>query len=169
MFNNKAAQAILSVVGSGPLFAIIYSGNQQYKVSVGDVVAVQRYHIEIGSEIAFKKVLVLGGPRFTAIGRPFLSHCRVVGTVEEQKLMKNVITVSQPKGMRRTFWLDYQHPATIVRITAVKYDPQVVGEVSKETGMVQDPKEFEWDKSVNHTYWDHQLPAHRGNAFAPPA
>ena len=116
------------------LFALIRISNMQYKVSVGDVIAVQRLRCDIGSQIAIKKVMMVGSPRFTAVGRPFLEHCRLIADVEEQKRMRPVLHVRALRAHRRTQWKDNYHPATILRIREMAYEPLVVGELHKYQG-----------------------------------
>lgn len=133
---NPAITKALQPLLEGPKFAVVYCGNHQYKVTPGDVIAVQRLRAPIGSQIALKKVLMVGGPRFTAIGRPLLENVRVTADVEEQKRMRNVVSLFTTAGRRRMRWVDANHAATILRIREVIYEPTVVGELDKYDGVV---------------------------------
>lgn len=135
---NPLLEKTLQQVLDGPKFAVVYCGNHQYKISVGDVIAVQRLRAEIGSRIALKKVLMVGGPRFTAIGRPLLENVRVTAEVEEQKRMRNIISLFATPGRRRMRWVDAPHAATILRIREIQYAPRVLGEVDKYKGVLLD-------------------------------
>ncbi|KAG5483184.1 hypothetical protein CUR178_04762 [Leishmania enriettii] len=135
---NPAIAKALQPLIEGPKFAVVYCGNHQYKVSPGDVIAVQRLRAPIGSQIALKKVLMVGGPRFTAIGRPLLEHVRVTADVEEQKRMRNVVSLFSTPGRRRLRWVDAQHAATILRIREVVYEPTVLGELDKYSGVLME-------------------------------
>lgn len=146
--SSAIKKAILPQIeaGNGVKFAVVYCTNLQYKVSPGDIIAVQRLHAEIGSTIALKKVAMVGGARFTAIGRPFLSNCRVVAEVEEHKRMKTHLYFKPHKGRHSTTARDCLHPATILRISSVIYDPPVVGALCKDTGILlpeTDPRVLE--------------------------
>lgn len=132
---NPVIAKTLGPLVTGPKFAVVYCGTHQYKVSPGDVIAVQRLRAEIGSQIAFKKVLMVGGEKFTAIGRPFLECARVVADVEEQRRMRNVVSLFSTAGRRQARWVDAHHPATILRIREVIYEPEVLGEVDKYSGV----------------------------------
>ncbi|EAN96216.1 hypothetical protein C3747_35g67 [Trypanosoma cruzi] len=147
--NPVLAKAIESLL-NGPKFAVVYCGNLQYKVSVGDVIAVQRLRAEIGSCIALKKVLMVGGPRFTAIGRPLLTGVRVTADVEEQKRMRNIVSLFATPGRRRVRWVDAPHAATILRIREIQYAPQVAGELDKYNGMLLN--DFAPEKHTNPVY-----------------
>lgn len=163
---SSAIRAALGpLIDNAPKFAVIMCNNLQYKVSAGDVIAVQRIRTPIGSEINFKKVLMVGGPRFTAIGRPLLEHCRVIADVEEQKRMRNTVSLFAPYGRRRMRFIDSAHAATIVRVKEIVYDPQVVGELEKYTGVVQDPQDFSVTESPNKVYWSGEASTQSGNSF----
>jgi large subunit ribosomal protein L21 len=164
--SNRVQQAVSPLLKGGSKFAIVYCGNIQYKVSVGDVIAVQRLRAEVGSEISLKKVAMVGGPTFTAVGRPFLANCQVVATVEEQKRMRNVVSLFSRYGHRHTRWIDRAHAATILRVVRLEYEPIVVGEVNKYDGVLQPTESFDPAVSVNKTYWANELEAQYGNAYA---
>ncbi|CUG04736.1 ribosomal protein L21p, putative [Bodo saltans] len=155
--NSKVQQAVDPLVHQGPKFAVIGCGNMQYKVSVGDVIAVQRMRVEIGSRITIKKVHMVGGERFTAIGRPLLENVRVVADVEEQKRMRSVISYYADPGKRQTRLVEQQHPATILRIREIDFNPSVVGELDKYDGVLQDPATFNAKESPNKTYWANEV------------
>lgn len=133
-------------------FAVVWCGNHQYKVSVGDVIVVQRLRAEIGSEIFLKKVLMLGGPQFTAIGRPLLERVEVRAAVEEQKRMRNVVSLYSTPGRRRTRWVDQAHAATVLRITDIQYAPEVLGEVDKYEGQLLPEEQFNPQEGPNPVY-----------------
>jgi large subunit ribosomal protein L21 len=120
-------------------FAVLMMGPVQYKVTQGDVFAVGRIHATIGSKIAIKKVMIVGGAKFTAIGRPFLEGVRVICDVEENKSMRNVPFVTRPRGMSIVRWWDSNSFSTILRVREIQYEPVVVGELDKYQGNLIDP------------------------------
>lgn len=167
--STKLANASLETLQSaitnhllpGSKFAIIFCGNHQYKVSPGDVIAVQRLRAEIGSRIRLQKVLMVGGPRFTAVGRPLLEGVVVTADVEEQKRMRNVVSLFATPGRRRVRWVDAAHAATILRIRSITYQPQVLGElnkygpkdsVSSSSALLQPPSSFDPLKPINPVF-----------------
>lgn len=162
---TPAIQKALQPLMQGPLFAVVSCGTIQYKVSVGDVIAVQRLRAEIGSQIALKKVLMVGGQRFTAIGRPHLDNCRVVADVEEQKRMRSVVSYYAPYGMRQARLVENQHAATILRVRNITFEPEVVGELDKYEGLLLDPQSFDPLSSPNKTYWADEASEQHGNSF----
>eukprot|EP00796_Vickermania_ingenoplastis_P008947 gene8948-6278_t len=122
----------------GPKFAVVYCGNHQYKVTPGDIILVQRLRAEIGSRIRLRKVLMVAGERFTAVGRPLLENAVVTADVEEQKRMRNVVSLFATPGRRRVRWVDAPHAATVLRVRSITYTPEVVGELDKYDGALLD-------------------------------
>ena len=62
------------------MFAVIETGGKQYKVSVGDVVFVEKLGVEDGAEYTFDKVLAIGGETFT-VGAPYIEGATVTAKV----------------------------------------------------------------------------------------
>lgn len=126
---------------SVPMFAVVSCGPNQYKITTGDIFPVSSLRATIGSLITLKKVLLVGGPKFTAVGRPLLENARVLCEVEENKAMRNTVFVRMPKGKRLVCWKDQAPLATVLRVRAIEYDPVVVGELDKYRGTLLDPSE----------------------------
>ena len=144
----------------GPKFAIVWVTNLQYHVTEGDVIMVQRLRAEIGSGIALKKVCMVGGSNFTAIGRPLLERARVVCDVEEQSHGSAKIYVNKPIGRRITDIKTTYHPLTVLRVRRIEYDPEVIAEVDKYRGDL-----LETGSSVNtDMHWARENPVPLGSA-----
>ena len=102
------------------MYAIIQAGGRQIKVTPGEVVDVDRFAIEAGTETSFDKVLVVekdGGEVLT--GSPFVAGARVMATVDgESRGPKiRVFKKKRRKGMRRT--KGHRSTYTRVRITEI--------------------------------------------------
>lgn len=105
------------------LFAIVDINNQQHKVIKDDVVMVNKLPHDIGTELVFDKVLLVGGATSTVIGRPIVATARVHAVVEEQtrleklrvfKMRRRKASSKKTKG-HRSF-------VSILRITDVVYE-----------------------------------------------
>lgn len=133
--NNIGPNALQqSTAGTAQKFAVVMCGSNEYKVSPGDVFAVQRIRATIGSSVALKKVMLVGGAKFTAIGRPFLENVRVICDVEENKVSRNVPFVTRPKGRSLVRWWNTPNYVSILRVREITYDPEIVGELDKYQG-----------------------------------
>eukprot|EP01061_Rhynchopus_euleeides_P035288 TRINITY_DN59453_c0_g1_i1.p2 TRINITY_DN59453_c0_g1~~TRINITY_DN59453_c0_g1_i1.p2 ORF type:complete len:234 (+),score=88.45 TRINITY_DN59453_c0_g1_i1:52-702(+) len=155
----------------GQKFAVIYVNGHQFKVTEGD--RVQLAHplwADIGEQIRLKKVLMVGGERFTAIGRPLVEGASVEATVEEQfksKLQYQFRKVIQDVGGR---WIDVQHNSTIFKIDKINFEPEMkvegrddefykIADVSEAEANQLDAEEtalepVRWSAGVNGPIWD---------------
>ena len=43
------------------MYAVIRTGGKQYRVAEGDVVRIEKLAVDVGSEVTFSEVLLLGG------------------------------------------------------------------------------------------------------------
>ncbi len=72
------------------MYAIIATGGKQYKVSVGDVIKVEKLKAEEGETVTFDEVLAVGGDTLT-VGNPTVEKASVAGKVLKQGRGKKVI------------------------------------------------------------------------------
>ena len=102
-----------------PPYAIIETGGKQYRVSVGDVVSVEKLPVEAGSSITFDRVLLLGGDGDTRVGMPTVAGASVAATVEEtyrgEKLV--IFKYKAKKHYRRK--MGHRQSLTRLAITAI--------------------------------------------------
>ena len=102
------------------MYAIIATGGKQYKVSEGDKVRVEKLEGEVGAEVSFDQVLLVGGDK-VAVGSPCVEGAKVVGKITAQDKAKKVIVYKyKPKtgyhkknGHRQFF--------TVVEITNIAF------------------------------------------------
>ncbi|XWS18392.1 hypothetical protein CRYUN_Cryun32bG0039600 [Craigia yunnanensis] len=88
-----------------PVFAVIQIGSHQFKVSNGDCIFTERLKFcEVNDKLILNKVLLLGSPTQTIIGRPILPDAAVHAVVEEHALDAKVIIFKKKrrKNYRRT-------------------------------------------------------------------
>lgn len=64
------------------LYAVIATGGKQYRVSEGSVLRVEKLEAEVGADIEFDKILLLGEGDKIQVGSPLLSGGKVVATVQ---------------------------------------------------------------------------------------
>ncbi|MBI2475731.1 MAG: 50S ribosomal protein L21 [Candidatus Taylorbacteria bacterium] len=64
-------------------FAVIQTGGKQYRVSVGDVVKIEKIigDYKVGDQIIFNKVLLVDNGTDTTIGTPYISEAKVLATL----------------------------------------------------------------------------------------
>ena len=67
--------------------AIIETGGKQYYVSEGATIYVEKLEGEVGQEVVFDQVLLVGDK----VGTPFVEGAKVKGTIEKQGRGKKII------------------------------------------------------------------------------
>ncbi len=85
------------------MYAIIATGGKQYKVSEGDVVAVEKLNVEAGDKVVFDQVLLVSDDGKVQAGAPTVSGASVEAEVLRQMRDKKVIVMKyKPKtGYKR--------------------------------------------------------------------
>jgi len=74
------------------MYAIISSGNKQYKVQEGDIITVEKLDVVPGSAYSFTQVLALAGVDETlSIGSPYVPGATVLASVIGNGKEKKVI------------------------------------------------------------------------------
>jgi large subunit ribosomal protein L21 len=88
------------------MYAVIKTGGKQYRVANGDVIKVERLAGEVGQEIAFGDVLMVGGAEGAEakIGSPLVDGAKVTALVLEQGKADKILVFKKRrrKHYRRT-------------------------------------------------------------------
>lgn len=87
---KKTVSKVATPASPNKGFAVIETGGKQYRVSVGDVIKIEKIKsetkkdFEIGDLLTFNKVLLLdNGKDLTDVGTPYLDGAKVIGVLEE--------------------------------------------------------------------------------------
>ena len=65
------------------MFAVLKIYNMQYKVTKDDRVMVEKLEYDVGQQIEFEEVLLVGTKDYTCVGRPTVKKAKILATVEE--------------------------------------------------------------------------------------
>src|SRR6516165_2415154 len=101
------------------MYAVIKTGGKQYRVQAGDVLVVEKLDGDVGAEIAFKDVLLVGEGADVVVGAPVVEGAVVNATLietrkgEKVKIFKKI----RRQGYRRT--RGHRQPESVLRVTAV--------------------------------------------------
>ena len=159
---QKSIDPLLNVGGDDAKFAVVRMKSTKYKVQPGDVIWGHAVKAKIGERVSLKKVEMVGGQRFTAIGRPLLENATVLATVEEHKRSASVPYLKWTKRINHNMFRDNRDVVTALRISRIIYEPNVVGELDKYSGDLVnygdngvgsgEAREFDIDTPVNPVY-----------------
>ena len=100
------------------MYAVIKTGGKQYRVAEGDKLRVEKLPGDVGSEITFDEVLMVGGDK-VSVGSPLVSGATVKAKIVAQDRAKKVIVFKykRRKGYRRKY--GHRQPYTELQITGV--------------------------------------------------
>jgi large subunit ribosomal protein L21 len=73
------------------MYAVIQTGGKQYRVSQGDLIAIEKLEGATGDRIEIDSVLMIGEGNQVTVGRPRLEQARVVGTIVRQERGPKVV------------------------------------------------------------------------------
>ena len=101
------------------MYAVISSGGKQYKVAEGEKARVEKLTGEVGQEINFDKILLVGGDGQPKIGTPLVEGANVAAKVLAQARSRKVMVYK--KKRRKGYEKRYGHrqPYTEVQITKI--------------------------------------------------
>jgi large subunit ribosomal protein L21 len=100
------------------MYAVIKTGGKQYRVSEGDRLRVEKLSGEVGSEVTFDEVLMIGGEK-VAIGTPKVEGAAVKARIVAQDRAKKIIVFKFKR--RKNYRKKYGHrqPFTELEITGI--------------------------------------------------
>lgn len=100
------------------MYAVIKTGGKQYRVAEGDKIRVEKLPGDVGSEVTFDEVLMVGGDK-VSVGAPLVSGASVKAKIVAQDRAKKVIVFKykRRKGYRRKY--GHRQPYTELQITGV--------------------------------------------------
>jgi len=102
------------------MYAVIETGGKQYRVNEGDVIRVEKLPADVGSDIGFDKILMVGQGDQVRVGNPLVDGASVTGKVIEQDRRKKIIVFKMKK--RKNYRRKYGHRQdyTGVRIESIQ-------------------------------------------------
>lgn len=103
-------------------FAVIETGGKQYKVSVGDVIDIEKLDGDYseGDTVTFDSVLCVDNGKDTTIGDPYIEKASVTGTLKEQGSGKKINVVQFQSKSRHFIQKGHRQPYMRVQIDAIK-------------------------------------------------
>jgi large subunit ribosomal protein L21 len=100
------------------MYAVFKTGGKQYRVAQGDRLQVEKLPGNVGDNVTFDEVLLLGGEALK-IGKPLLSGAKVQAKITGQLLGKKIIVFKfrRRKNYRRKS--GHRQPYTALEITGI--------------------------------------------------
>jgi large subunit ribosomal protein L21 len=102
------------------MYAVVATGGKQYKVAEGDVLKVEKLAGDVGSEVAFDKVLLFSDGEDVKIGQPELEGVTVHGQIVARGKSKKIIVFKYKRRKRYRRKQGHRQPFTAVRIDRIE-------------------------------------------------
>lgn len=101
------------------MYAVFKTGAKQYKVSEGDVLAVEKIAGQAGDEVVFSDVLMVANEKEIKVGTPFVEGAKVIGQIVGEKKCPKVIVykMKRRKGYHKK--TGHRQVLTSMKITKI--------------------------------------------------
>lgn len=104
------------------MFAVIKAGGRQYRVAANDVIEIDRITGDVGDQIDFSEVLMIGGPDGATVGDPVVGGATVSAEVVEHTRGAKVIAFKKRRRQNSRRTRGHRQHLTLVRITDILTD-----------------------------------------------
>jgi large subunit ribosomal protein L21 len=101
------------------MYAIIATGGKQYRVAEGDLLRIEKLEAEVGSNIDFDQVLLVGEGDDVRIGAPLVEGGKVSATVESHGRGDKVRIIKFRRRKHYRKQMGHRQYYTAVRITGI--------------------------------------------------
>jgi large subunit ribosomal protein L21 len=123
-------------------YAIIKAGGKQYKVSVGDLVTIDKLSLKEGEKsIIFDEVLLLVDGEKVEIGKPLVKNAKVNASIVEQKKGEKIKVIRFKAKSRYRKTIGFRPIHSIVKIEKIDIGKSQKEEKTSET--IKTPKKTE--------------------------
>jgi large subunit ribosomal protein L21 len=101
------------------MFALVRNRNRQYRMSEGELVAVDLMNVDVGAQVELDEVLLLGDDKGAEVGTPLVPNARVTAEVvaHERRPKVEVFKFKRRKNYRRL--RGYRQPYTVLKVLSV--------------------------------------------------
>ncbi|MEZ4286760.1 MAG: 50S ribosomal protein L21 [Polyangiales bacterium] len=101
------------------MYAVIQTGGKQYRVEEGDTLRVEKLAGEVGSDISFSEILMVGGES-VAVGKPFVNGAKVTAEILAQDRAKKIIVFKMKRRKNYRRKNGHRQPFTELRIKSIQ-------------------------------------------------
>lgn len=101
------------------MFAVIRTGGKQYRIEVGEILAVEKLDKEKGQKVVFDQVLLIEDNENTLIGMPIVERAQVIGEVIGNFKDKKVIIFKKKRRKQYRKKIGHRQELTRVRIEEI--------------------------------------------------
>ena len=101
-------------------FAVVAVGGTQFKVTVDDVIIVNKLKdVDIGDVLDLDQVLLVGSRKMSIVGRPWIKEAKVVVSVEEQARDAKKLTLKHRRRKNSQRLRGFRRQVTVLRVSDI--------------------------------------------------
>ncbi|MDQ7003342.1 MAG: 50S ribosomal protein L21 [Ghiorsea sp.] len=100
------------------MYAVIKTGGKQYRVAEGDVVRVEKLNADIGSEVTFDEVLMVGEGADIKVGKD-AEEATVTGVITEAGRGQKIVIFKRRRRKNYRLTKGHRQSFTTVRIAKI--------------------------------------------------
>jgi large subunit ribosomal protein L21 len=102
------------------MYAVVATGGKQYKVQEGDVLRIEKLAGQVGDEVAFDQVLLVGEGDNVRVGRPLIEGASVKASIVEQDKSKKILVFKFKRRKRYRRKQGHRQPFTAIKINTIQ-------------------------------------------------
>ena len=150
------------------MYAIIKTGGKQYRVSPGDVLAIEKITgAEEGEIIELNHVLAFDSGDGIVVGRPLIQYASVKATVLDQKKDSKIIVIKKRRRKNYRRMHGHRQLITIIRIEEIQSHPALDSKAPRGASDITSDEPLSGSTPLSDVARDAQASSYSG-AGAPP-
>lgn len=102
------------------MYAVIKTGGQQFRVTKGDKLSVQKLEAEAGKSITLEEVMMINDGKTAKVGTPLVSGAKVTAKVVEQTRGDKVVIFKKKRRQNYRRTRGHKQQLTVIEITDIK-------------------------------------------------
>lgn len=102
------------------MYAVIKTGGQQFRVTKGDKLTVQKLDAEAGKTVTLEDVMMINDGKTAKIGTPLVSGAKVTAKIVEQTRGDKVVIFKKKRRQNYRRTKGHRQQLTLIEITDIK-------------------------------------------------
>lgn len=102
------------------MYAVIKTGGQQFRITKGDKLFVQKLDAEAGKSITLDEVMMINDGKTAKVGTPMVSGAKVTAKVIEQTRADKVVIFKKKRRQNYRRTKGHRQHQTVIEITDIK-------------------------------------------------
>jgi large subunit ribosomal protein L21 len=102
------------------MYAVIKTGGKQHRVSVGEVLDIEKLDEAVGAKVYFSEVLMLKQDETTLIGQPYINGALVSAEILSQERAKKVKIIKFKRRKHQMKHQGHRQYVTKIKITDIQ-------------------------------------------------